>query len=104
MGEPDRGAGLLVGQRFGVGQAGESVDRRVQTDIARAGVGLLGAFDGSGVRAGLAVNTPEGNIRPISGPCDGLIHQIGHNARGTHVVSGAVAYSNLSLPRDALRV
>jgi hypothetical protein len=34
VGEGDRGAGLFVGQGFGVGQAGEPVDRGVQVGVA----------------------------------------------------------------------
>jgi hypothetical protein len=56
VGEADRGAGLLVGQCLGVGQAGEPVDRGVQVGVAAAGTGVLGAFDLFGLVAAPAVD------------------------------------------------
>jgi len=32
--EPDRGDRLLIGQRFGVGEAGVAIDGRVEVDVA----------------------------------------------------------------------
>jgi hypothetical protein len=32
--EPDRGDRLLIGQRFGVGEAGVAIDGQVEVDVA----------------------------------------------------------------------
>ncbi len=69
-GEPDlctgeeRGGGcaLLVGQRLGVGESGESVDDGMQVDVAAFRTGRLRSFSVLGLVAVAAVDPPATTI------------------------------------------
>ena len=78
MHESDCGDCFFVIESFGVGQPGESVDRRMQVHIAGSGSGFGGRGNSSSLDASFAVNTPAA---AIGDPADLLHVDVNHVTR-----------------------
>ncbi|CDZ86972.1 hypothetical protein RHRU231_680049 [Rhodococcus ruber] len=74
--EPDCRGGFLVVQRLGIGKAGESVDRRMQIDVAGAGTGGFGALDLLRLVAATTVDPPTPAVGDTADFLDVDVHHM----------------------------
>jgi hypothetical protein len=74
--ERDRGGSSLVSESFGVGEAGELVDRRVQVHVSGAGARGLCPVDRLGAVAAAAVGTPTAAVGDVAGLLDVDVDQV----------------------------